>query len=59
MSEDKRCHFCQHECTEDDYCHGCKSYVCDEHSVNVSLMGAHDVNEHLEENYEDGEDDLS
>lgn len=38
---------------EDMWCHGCKFYICDGCSKNISPMGRHDVSEHLEG--EDGE----
>jgi hypothetical protein len=46
---------CKNTVTPDDYCHGCKQYVCEEHSTNYSLFGAHsDVSLHWTE--EDAED---
>jgi hypothetical protein len=24
----KLCHMCSNQVTEDDYCHGCKTYIC-------------------------------
>lgn len=37
-----------------DWCYGCKFFVCEAHAQNGSLMGSHDVMEHLDS--EDEED---
>ncbi len=57
MSETEECgtcHFCDTVCNADHFCHGCKVHVCEQHSVNFSMpFGGHDVELHLEENWED------
>lgn len=39
-----------------DLCHGCKKLICDNHSINSSLMGSHDPMEHLEQEDEGDEE---
>lgn len=36
------------DCDEDQYCYGCGEHICDNHSFNLSLMGRHCVDDHLE-----------
>ncbi len=45
---EKACAFpdCPNPVEPDDHCHGCKFYICEEHSKNYSLMGPHEVVEH-------------
>jgi len=39
---------------EDYFCYGCEEHVCDNHTLNLALIGQHSPEEHLEE--EDEED---
>lgn len=39
---------CNAECTDDDYCSGCHSYVCEKHSTE-DPWGMHETEEHWEE----------
>ena len=50
---DKRCAFTEThkgdhtmDDPDDHWCHGCRYYVCENCSVNLTLMGSHDVMEH-------------
>ena len=43
-----KCYFCGKEVTEDDYCYGCKEYVCEECNE-TDPWGSHDVEDHQEE----------
>ncbi len=36
-----KCAFCEAECTEDDYCYGCSTHVCDECDVSCGEYGTH------------------
>jgi hypothetical protein len=45
------CYFCEKVVTEDDYCSGCKHYVCQDCSL-VDVFGEHSVDEHQEEEEE-------
>jgi len=50
MAKDKpSCAFpeCEAEVTEDDYCHGCQSHTCDDHSL-ANPWGAHQPQQHWE-----------
>lgn len=47
------CHFCPKPGTDDNFCHGCKVYVCDDCGVNLGLMGRHAPEDHLESDEED------
>lgn len=44
---------CRATVTAEDHCFGCNEYVCEEHSTNYSLMGAHEVAEHWAEEDEE------
>ena len=45
--DEKRCSLCElPDQPEDQFCYGCKSYVCDACSRNDTLMGSHDVVDH-------------
>ena len=50
---------CSTPLTEDDYCSGCKKYICDNHTINSLVMGfGHDPQEHNEyddEQIDDGD----
>lgn len=42
------CYKCKKPVTQDDYCHGCKEYVCQGCDDNADrLMGPHDVQDHF------------
>jgi len=43
------CYFCEKEVTEDDYCFGCKHYVCEDCDHAPLTIGDHDVDDHQEE----------
>lgn len=43
------CFNCNAACDEEHYCFGCKSYVCDACDLNISLMGGHSAEEHLDD----------
>ena len=43
-----QCYFCGKEVTDDDYCYGCKHYVCDE-CESEQPSGNHNVEDHKEE----------
>lgn len=48
--DDGKCALCKRGgLTEDDRCYGCGYTVCNECSVNISLMGPHLVVDHGEE----------
>lgn len=47
-AKSKVCYFCGKEVTEDDFCHGCKHYVCQECDEDMPL-GNHCVEDHQEE----------
>ena len=47
------CYFCGKQVTEDDYCYGCKHFVCDDCNVEP-VLGKHDVDEHQKESEEVG-----
>lgn len=53
----KKCKLCDKAITaaeeKDMFCYGCGQHVCEECSVNISLMGPHDVEDHLNEDFED------
>ena len=51
------CYFCEKKCVKDDYCHGCKQYICNDCSINCSLTGNHNVEDHLEEEEEFEDED--
>lgn len=40
---------------DDMWCHGCHFYVCEDCSLNIGIMGRHDVTEHLDGEGEGGE----
>lgn len=37
---------CENEVSEDNYCHGCNDYICEEHTINFSLIGHHVPEDH-------------
>lgn len=41
---------------DEDWCYGCKFYICENHSVNISLMDHHDAMEHTNA-FDDAEGD--
>ena len=41
------CYFCERIVTEDDYCYGCKHFVCQD-CDQTNVLGSHDVDEHEE-----------
>lgn len=42
------CFNCSHVCDEDHFCHGCKSYVCDDCDVSCGEYGrGHSREDHL------------
>ncbi len=44
------CFHCQEQCNGvDDYCYGCKVLICPDCSKNEGLMGAHDPDDHLDD----------
>ena len=54
---DKRCGLCYEPCEDDQFCHGCKFYICEDHSG--SPWGPHDILEHkdpLDDPYDDLEE---
>ena len=56
-----KCALCEKEVPEDNFCHGCKEFVCDGCSGGFNApMGGHDLMDHEEalddEDDEDGED---
>lgn len=52
-----KCYFCSRETNDDQYCHGCEHHICDECDVSLGLMGSHEPEEHLEEEYPDNDFD--
>jgi hypothetical protein len=48
---DFACRLCGEPCGEDDFCFGCRSYVCSEHS-DLSDFGSH-----LPEDHDDEQED--
>ena len=47
--ESGKCFECGADCSQEHYCFGCKEFVCEECSVNDSLMGSHIPEDHLNE----------
>ena len=47
---EKRCAHknCENEVDDDDYCYGCKKYICTEHAINV-CAGVHFPADHWTE----------
>lgn len=45
---DGSCFECQKVCDKDQYCFGCRTFICEEHSLNLTLMGGHAREDHLE-----------
>jgi len=42
-----QCYFCGEQCTEEDYCYGCKTYICEEcDSIRESPWGNHFPEDH-------------
>lgn len=54
----KKCFNCEKTCTSDDYCYGCKEYVCDTCGIGETLEG-HEASAHLEKPLSDQVDTLS
>lgn len=48
MPKNKVCYFCGKEVTEDDFCYGCRHYVCQECDEETPF-GNHCVEDHQEE----------
>lgn len=49
----KTCALCGRPvCTEDDYCHGCRNYVCQD-CCTSSPWGTHHVTKHLDQEDDD------
>lgn len=47
----------KHVVTKDDWCSGCKQWICDACSINFSLpFGGHDPMDHLDDTYDDDDD---
>lgn len=47
--QDKCAHLeCRAPCTDDDFCYGCKFFICEEHGVNMMVGHGHEVIEHWE-----------
>jgi len=44
MSELMACYLCDAECDIDDWCFGCRHFICDDHPE--TLVGGHDPREH-------------
>lgn len=42
-----QCVFCGAPCDESYYCYGCRTYVCGECSLNMSLTRGHEPSDHL------------
>lgn len=40
-----KCALCQYQCSSDDYCHGCESYICGKHVYNPGV-GPHQPKDH-------------
>jgi len=53
-----KCYFCAAEVSDDDYCYGCKEYVCAECDVMSINMpwGGHGVDLHAEEALDEDEE---
>lgn len=45
------CYFCEKVVTEEEYCYGCKHFVCEDCNEN-DLIGNHDVNDHQGKEFE-------
>lgn len=41
---------------DDQMCHGCKSYICEECDLNPTLMGGHTPEDHQDESWIDDEE---
>jgi hypothetical protein len=41
---DRRCGLCGESCEADQFCNGCRFYICEDH--NQSPWGEHDVTDH-------------
>lgn len=44
--EKEECANCHANAVQDDYCFGCKKFVCNKCSVNISLSMGHNVEDH-------------
>ena len=52
--ENNKCYHCKESCNEDQFCHGCKQYICEDCSKNYEMpWGGHDPDLHLEIPYEE------
>lgn len=40
-----RCYFCNREVSEEDYCYGCREYICDDCDEMIPV-GRHKVEDH-------------
>lgn len=52
MSDEKAqaCAFCETPCSDDDFCYGCRTYVCSDCDVTYgSLSGGHEPDDHTRE----------
>src|SRR5690348_7545175 len=54
--KDGKCFNCSKPCTDEDYCFGCKHFICEKCGVNDYNvpMGSHEPGVHLDEPYEEG-----
>lgn len=41
-----KCNNCTKKATQDDWCYGCKQFVCNDCSTNVALLMKHNVEDH-------------
>ena len=49
-----KCYQCAKPCGDDQYCHGCKEFICEECTVNFDPpWGSHQPNVHFEESEDD------
>lgn len=43
------CFQCGAPCTDDNFCFGCKAFICDGCDKAIMLMGQHEKEQHLED----------
>lgn len=45
----QKCYLCGEPCDEDDYCYGCRKYICSDCDENA-VMGDHEPEDHKDVN---------
>lgn len=47
-SETGKCYFCSKDLTKDNYCYGCKEFICENCDTETIPFGRHHPSEHKE-----------